>query len=66
MRWALENGFEYFDFTFGAEGCKRELGATERPLSETYAALSPRGLPVIMASHLQCAVCSVPCVKAPA
>lgn len=53
MRWALENGFEYFDFTIGAEGFKRELGATERPLFEKYAALSPRGLPVIMTSRLK-------------
>ena len=47
------NGFTYFDFTIGAESFKRDLGATERPLFEKMVALSPRGLPLIMSSHLK-------------
>lgn len=53
MKWASENGFTYFDFTIGAESFKRDLGATERPLFEKMVALSPRGLPLIMSSHLK-------------
>ena len=53
MQWAAENGYTYFDFTIGGESFKLGLGATERPLYEKAVALSPRGLPFVMANRLK-------------
>ncbi|MEQ1578737.1 MAG: GNAT family N-acetyltransferase, partial [Hyphomicrobium sp.] len=56
MRWAAGRDYSFFDFTIGGESFKRDLGACERPLFEKYVALSPRGIPVIMASRVKRAV----------
>ena len=53
MRWASENGITYFDFTIGAESFKLQFGATERPLYEKLVALSPRGVPAVMANQVK-------------
>jgi CelD/BcsL family acetyltransferase involved in cellulose biosynthesis len=53
MRWASENGLTYFDFTIGAESFKLQFGASERPLYEKLVALSPRGLPAVMANRVK-------------
>ena len=49
MQWCIDHRIGVFDFTIGDEGFKEQWCEMTLPLSDSVAALNPRGAPVAFA-----------------